>query len=228
MTPSRIPAHRKAPRRLSQDHLTRNALFLLISTGSMGAFGFVFWIVAAHLYSTVSIGRAATVISAMSVISYLSDLGLASTLIRVLPTSQDADAEINTALILTSALAVVIATAYVLVVPLFVPNVEFLRANPLHAIGFVVLNACVAANLLTDSVFIAYRRTQFNVVVDGLMQGVAKLACLGAFVGLPGECLLDVEPPATGDDISAAAMGRRALRTSASVPLWPTTSSSYL
>ena len=102
----------------------------------------------------------------------------------MLPTSQDADAEINTALILTSALAVVIATAYVLVVPLFVPNVEFLRANPLHAIGFVVLNACVAANLLTDSVFIAYRRTQFNVVVDGLMQGVAKLACLGVFVGL--------------------------------------------
>ena len=172
------------PSRLSQDHLTRNALFLLISTGTMGVFGFVFWVVAAHLYSSVSVGRASTVISATSVISYLSDLGLSSTLIRVLPTSQDSDAEINTALILTSALAVVIASVYLIVVPSLVPNVEFLRANALDAVGFVLLNACVAANLLTDSVFIAHRRTQFNILVDGLMQGTAKLACLGAFVGL--------------------------------------------
>jgi O-antigen/teichoic acid export membrane protein len=172
------------PGRLSEDHLVRNALFLLISTGTMGIFGFVFWIIAAHLYSSTSIGRAATVISAVSVIAYMSDLGLASTLIRVLPTSEDADAEINTALILTTALALMIATGYVIVVPLLVPNVAFLRHDPLDAVGFVLLNGCASANLLTDSVFIARRHTGYNILADGAIQGVVKLGCLGGFVGL--------------------------------------------
>jgi O-antigen/teichoic acid export membrane protein len=174
----------KLPWRLSEDHLVRNALFLLLSSGTMGTFGFVFWLLAAHLYSSVSVGQAATVIAAMTVISYISDLGLTNTLIRFLPTSQDPDAEINTALILTTVLAMVIATCYLLIAPNLVPNIRFLRENPLTAVGFVLLNGCAAANLLTDSVFIANRRSQYNFLVDGVMQGVVKLGCLGGFVGI--------------------------------------------
>jgi O-antigen/teichoic acid export membrane protein len=172
----------KLPWRLSEDHLMRNALFLLLSSGTIGTFGFVFWLLAAHLFSSVNVGQAATVIAATTVISYVSDLGLTNTVIRYLPTSEDPDAEINTALILTTALAMVIATLYLLVAPSLVPNIRFLRENPLTAIGFVLLNGCAAANLLTDAVFIAKRNSQYNFVVDGFIQGVVKLGCLGAFV----------------------------------------------
>jgi len=150
----------------------------------MGVFGFVFWLLAAHLYSSSSIGRAGTVISTMVLISFISDLGLSNTLVRVLPTSDDMDSEINLALVLTTGMAMVIATAYLLVAPSLVPRLDFLRANTLDAIGFVLLNGCAAANLLTDSVFIARRRSHYNLLVDGIFQGVAKLACLGGFVGL--------------------------------------------
>ena len=161
----------KLPWRMSEDHLIRNALFLLLSSGTMGTFGFVFWLLAAHLYSSVSVGQAATVIAAMTVISYISDLGLNNTLIRYLPTSQDPDGEINTALVLTTALAMVVATCYVLIAPTLVPNIRFLRENPLTAVGFVLLNGCAAANLLTDSVFIANRRSQYNFGSSGMNVG---------------------------------------------------------
>ena len=174
----------KLPWRLSEDHLVRNALFLLLSSGTIGTFGFVFWLLAAHLYSSISVGKAATVIAATTVISYISDLGLSNTLIRFLPTSQDADAEIDTALILTTALAMVVATCYLLIAPTLVPDIRFLRENALTGIGFVLLNGCAAANLLTDSVFIANRRSQYNFIVDGVMQGFVKLGCLGIFIGL--------------------------------------------
>lgn len=170
--------------RVADDHLVRNALFLLLSSGSVGIFGFVFWLLAAHLYSSASVGRAATVISALSVIAFISDLGLGGTLIRILPTSRDPDAEINTALLLCGAFAMVVATCYLIVVPSLVPNLEFLRANIFKSVGFVLLNGCAAANLLTDSVFIANRKSQYNLLVDGAIQGVTKLACLGVFVSL--------------------------------------------
>ena len=170
--------------RVADDHLVRNALFLLLSSGTMGVFGFVFWLLAAHLYSSASVGRAATVISAVTVISYISDLGLSITLVRILPTSRDADAEINTALLLTSALAMGVATCYLIVVPSLVSNLEFLRANIFKSVGFVLLTGCAAANLLTDSVFMANRKTQYNFLTDGAIQGVTKLACLGVFVSL--------------------------------------------
>jgi O-antigen/teichoic acid export membrane protein len=174
----------KLPWRLSEDHLLRNALFLFLSSGTISTFGFIFWLLAAHLYSSVSVGQAATVVAAMTVISYISDLGLNGTLVRFLPTSQDADADINTALVLTTALAIVVATGYLLIAPTFVPNIRFLRENPLTAIGFVLLNGCASANLLTDSAFIANRRSQYNLLVDGVIQGVAKIGCLVAFVGI--------------------------------------------
>ena len=168
--------------RLSNDHLVRNSLFLMLSTWTMGLFGFVFWLLAAHLCSSVSIGQATTVISAMSVIAYVSDLGLSQTLIRVLPTSRDANAEINTALVLSSGLAMLIAVGYLVVVPSITPNVEFLRGHLINAVAFVLLNGCAAANLLTDSVFIAHRRAYYNFLVDGVVQGVTKVVLLGGFL----------------------------------------------
>jgi O-antigen/teichoic acid export membrane protein len=120
----------------------------------------------------------------MVLISYISDLGLSYTLIRVLPTSDDPDSEINVALVLTTGMALVISACYLLVIPSLVPRLDFLRQNTLDAIGFVLLNGCASANLLTDSVFIARRQSQYNLLVDGIFQGVTKLVCLVGFVGL--------------------------------------------
>src|SRR2546421_1625985 len=169
---------------LRSDALLRNSFFILLTTATMGGVGFLFWLVNARLFTSSQIGVATTLISATALICYLSLLGFDATFIRFLPRSSNRDAEINTGLILVLGAALVVSTAYVLAAPIFVPALRFVRASPLYAIGFVVLTAFAAVNLVTDSVFIAYRGATYNFIVDGLLQGAAKLALPALLTGL--------------------------------------------
>lgn len=169
---------------LRHDHLLKNSFFILLATATVGLLGFLFWLVAARLFSVGQIGVATTLIAATNLLSYVSLLGLNTTLITSLPTSRTRSADVNTAVLLVFGTASVVALAYILVVPTFTPELAFVRnSSPLVA-GFVLLTAFTAVNLLTDSVFIAYRAARFNFVVDGIVQGGLKLALPATVVGL--------------------------------------------
>ena len=166
------------------DHLVRNSFFIMASTAAMGAFGFLFWLVAARLFTSGQIGVATTLISATILISYLGQFGFDATFVRYLPTSGDRNAEINTGITLVSGGSLLLALAYILVVPTFVPALRFVRSSPLYATGFIVFTALGSINLVTDAVFIAYRAAKYNFIVDGLIQGVSKVALPVMLVGL--------------------------------------------
>jgi O-antigen/teichoic acid export membrane protein len=176
-----------ALRALASDHLIRNSAFLTMNTVVMSGAGFAFWLINSHLFSAGQIGTATTLISGASIISYFSLFGFNTTFVRFLPTSRNRDAEMNTGLVVVFCAALVIATAYVLLVPSIVPRLTLVRGSPGLAIGFVALTAFSAVNLVTDSVFIALRKAQYNVVCDGIIQGAVKLSLpillveLGAF-----------------------------------------------
>ena len=166
------------------DHLVRNSFFIMLSTAAMGAFGFLFWLVAARLFTSGEIGVATTLISATILISYLGQFGFDATFVRFLPTSSDRNAEINTGISLVAGGSLLLALAYILVVPSFVPALRFVRSSPLYATGFIVFTALGSINLVTDAVFIAYRAAKYNFIVDGLIQGVSKVALPILVVGL--------------------------------------------
>lgn len=161
---------------LRTDHLVRNSFFIMASTAAMGGFGFLFWLVVARLYTSSQIGVATTLISATILISYLGQFGFDATFVRFLPTSRDRNAEVNTGLTLVASGAVVLALGYILVAPSFVPALRFVRDSPVYAGGFVLFTALASLNLVTDAVFIAYRAAKYNFIVDGLIQGLTKLA----------------------------------------------------
>jgi glycosyltransferase involved in cell wall biosynthesis/O-antigen/teichoic acid export membrane protein len=150
----------------------------------MGVLGFVFWALSARLFSPGQIGVATTLISATSLISYLSLLGFNTTFVRFLPGSRDPDAEINTGLLLVFGAGLVVALVYIVAVPSVVTQLRFVRDSAVYAAGFVLLTAFAAVNLATDSVFIAFRAARYNFLVDGLIQGGVKLALPLALVGL--------------------------------------------
>lgn len=169
---------------IRSDHLVRNSFFIMAATAAMGAFGFLFWLVVARLFTSGQIGVATTLISATILLSYFGQFGFDATFVRFLPTSLDRDAELNTGLTLVALGSILLGLLYILTVPSFVPALRFVRSSPLYVAGFVTLTAFAAVNLVTDAAFIAYRAAKYNFIVDGLIQGLSKLALPLLLVGM--------------------------------------------
>lgn len=169
---------------LHSDTLVRNSFYLMLSTGIMAVLGFVFWLISARIFSPEDIGIATTLISAMNLISYIGLLGFNSTLIRTLPTSKNRSTEMNTGLLLSTSAAIFIAGIYILLVPVIAPTLSLVHENPWYALGFILMTAFASVNLLTESIFIAFRAAKYNLFIDGIVMSSIKLALPFGFVGL--------------------------------------------
>ncbi len=163
--------------------LIKNAWNIMLTAVVMGGLGFLFWVLAARLLDAKQVGVATTLITATTLISHLSLLGLNTSFLHFLPTAKRRDEEISTGLVLTFFAAIAIAGLYVMVVPSISPRLHIL-SNPWTGLLFVVLTAFSAVNLLTDSLFIALRAAHYNVLVSGVFQGGAKLLLPFALGGL--------------------------------------------
>jgi O-antigen/teichoic acid export membrane protein len=162
--------------RLRGDHMLRNSLYLIVSSGVQAGLGFVFWIVMARLFSTEDVGKASSLISATTVIAYLALLGLNSTMVRYLPTAEDRNALITASFLLVAVGGAVLGLAYVVATPLIAPKLAFIDHSPALAAGFALMSVGAAVNLVTDSIFIASRRAGLCAVTDGGVGGVFKIA----------------------------------------------------
>jgi O-antigen/teichoic acid export membrane protein len=183
-----VAAVRAVPTRLGADHLLRNSLFILLSTGTMGVCGFLFWTISARLFTPTQVGVASTLVTASTMVAYSSLLGFNQTFVRSLPTAEPAERNrlIDTGLLLVLATGTVLATLYILIVPLVVHELRPVRDSLAFAIFFVVLTGVASVNLATDAVFLAYRSAVYNFAVDGVVQGLVKLALPWAVVALGG------------------------------------------
>jgi len=96
----------------------------------------------------------------MNVMAYISLLGVNSTFIRFLPRSKTRNQQINTGLILVILASIIVAAAFAIFAPLyFAPKLNVLHTNLAFGLTFVVLCIGNSVNLVTDSIFIAYRAT---------------------------------------------------------------------
>jgi O-antigen/teichoic acid export membrane protein len=176
-------AVRRLIRHFQTDTLFQNSVYLMLSTLVQAVLGFAFWLLNARLFAPDQIGLASALISASTFIAYLSLLGFNSTFIRFLPTSKQRNDKLNTGLSLVLVMATAVSIMYVIALPMLAPKLAGVVHTPGLALSFVVLSALGAGNLLTDSVFIAYRAAAYNLLIYSI-QSVAKLALPFALVGL--------------------------------------------
>ena len=179
----RLPPGRMLRERLQADHLVRNSLYLILNSGLQAALGFIFWIVAARLFTIEDVGKASSLIAATAIIAYIALLGLNSTFMRYLPTAPDRDALLTAGLLLVAASGTVIGLIYVFLTPVIAPRLAFVEHRPALAAGFILLAAAATVNLATDSIFIASRKAGYNALVDGGIGGITKIALAAMLVG---------------------------------------------
>lgn len=156
--------------------MLRNSLFLMASAGLTAGIGFLFWALVAHLYSSTQIGLATTLLSAISLISFLSTFGFGNTMIRFQADGAARHRQVSVMLALVAGASFVLGTGYILAVKVISPDLAFIRDKPVYALVLIVICVFATVNLVTDSVFMAARRAEYNTLVDGFIQSLSKLA----------------------------------------------------
>jgi O-antigen/teichoic acid export membrane protein len=169
---------------VNSDRLVRSSFFLIANFVTMGVLGFGFSVVVARIFTPEEVGVGTSLISAVSMIAFLSLFGLNWTIIRFISNSDNPNAQITYSLVVVTGLGVLISGIYVILVPLYAPALSFLRENPACAVGFIVVGALSGINLLTDSVFVGARRPEYNLLVDGVVQGLTKVILPFSLIGL--------------------------------------------
>lgn len=166
------------------DKLFRNSVYLILTTISMGGFGFIFWLISTRVFSPEEIGLGTTLISTVSLISLISLFGFNSTLIRFLPNSKNRSGEINTAFTLVTIITLISCIIYLSFLQFFTPKLLILRENNYYIIGFIIIAILSSINTLTNSIFIAYRATEYNLITDGFIVSISKLLLPVFFLSL--------------------------------------------
>jgi O-antigen/teichoic acid export membrane protein len=160
--------------------LLRGAYSLMANTAVTAALGMAFWVAAARLFPSGTVGRDTVLISVMIELSTVCQLNLANGIVRFLPDlgSRSAPA-LRATYALTAGVALVAGTGFVLAAPHLSGQLAYLGDEPTLAAGFVLALAFWGAFTLQDAALTATRRAPWIPVENGVF-GILKLAALPA------------------------------------------------
>lgn len=149
--------------------LFRNSIYLILNSLVPAVTGFVFWTVAARLYTTAEIGLASAVISIMTLLMLLSSLGLEVGLIRFIPQSGGGATDlINTCFTVAGMVALVVSGVFVLGLGIWAPALVQMQQNFILPIVFVLFTVVFAVYSLLHHTFVARRKSEFAVMQTGV------------------------------------------------------------
>jgi O-antigen/teichoic acid export membrane protein len=169
-------------RYFKSDTLFRNSVYLMLGTGVLAGFGFFFWLINSHLFSVSDIGLATTLISVMSLISMLSLIGFDTVFVRFLPKSDQKNENMNTGLILVSAISILLSVGFLAAVGTISPRLSFITGNPVYELIFVFSCLMNSLNSLTNSIFLAGRKAAFTLIVN-IVLSIFKIVLPFALIG---------------------------------------------
>jgi O-antigen/teichoic acid export membrane protein len=169
----RIAASLPVARRLLAMPLYQNAIYLWGNMLVVALAGLLFWALSAALYSPDEVGLAVAAISALTLLAMISTLGLGMGLVAYLPGSKgEAPILINSAVVASATCGGLLALIFLAGLPLWSPELGFLRSQPLYAFGFVLFTALMAVAYVQDQAFIALRSARYVLVKTILFQSV--------------------------------------------------------
>lgn len=158
--------------------LLRNAYALVVNAGLTALLGMVFWFVAARAYPSDVVGVGAATLAAMTTLSTIAQLNLASALSRFLPV---AGPRRRTLLRRCYGAAVTMAAAagvvFVLGTPWWSPSLRFLQDDLRLGIWFVVALVLWSLFVVQDGALSGLRRSTW-VVGKNTVHAVAKIGFL--------------------------------------------------
>jgi O-antigen/teichoic acid export membrane protein len=164
----------KTVRFVKNNPLVVNALNLILSSGVIAIFGFVFWTVVARSFRSQTVGLATTLLAMSNLISLLGLAGFDSVFMRFLSKSKQRNDQINTGMVFSAATSAILAAVFCIATPLLSPKLSFVAHNGWYLLSFVVFTIFATWNILTNAAIVAYRRTSFIVIIN-IIFGAVKM-----------------------------------------------------
>jgi len=161
--------------------LYSNAFYLMLNAGVMALFGFFFWVVVARFYTEAEVGLGSAIISAMSLLSIISLVGLNISLVRFLPHSDKPQELINSCYTLGGLVSLAIAGIFLAGLGFWSPALAFVKQNAVFASAFMVFTMLWTLHSLVNYTFVAQRRAGF-VLSKNTIFSVLKLGFPVLFV----------------------------------------------
>ena len=174
--------------RARRDSLIRNGVFSTATQVVSSAFGYLFWLLAAHLYSPAIVGLTAAAASATSVMLLLSGLGVGGMLIQSLPRQPKETGWSVTfwaGMATVTLFAVALCGIGVAVLPLISPELVALRGVGYAAV-FAVGTVALTVGSMLDCVYLAERKASYA-FSRNFAVGAVKVLMLGLFALAFGE-----------------------------------------
>jgi O-antigen/teichoic acid export membrane protein len=165
------------------DPLYRSAYSLMSSTVATGALGVVFWIVAARTYPEDVIGRDGILISTMLTVASVGQLNMSNAILRFLPgAGRDGTRMMLRIYGVSTAGALIVGSAFVLVAPLVAEDLRFLGEDWTLPVAYVLSVMLWSVFILQDAGLTALRRAPW-VAVENTAFGVLKILGLPLLLG---------------------------------------------
>ena len=204
--------------RVRRESLLRNSLFIMLTTVVNSAFGFLFWLVAARLFTARDVGLTAATISASTIIVILASIGVGGMLIQSLPKPS------GRSLTFWAGMATAIGTslaggcaAFVLL-PLISKELAALHSAA-YATIFTVGTVAMTAGSIVDSAFIAARAAG-SMLVRNSVAAAAKVLMVVFVIVLAGARRLDLLGAWAAASVVGLGLGIGILAARMSLP-WP-------
>jgi O-antigen/teichoic acid export membrane protein len=158
--------------------LYRNAVYLVAYSAVSSLTGVLFWIAAARLYDTDSVGLASAAIVAVGFVTVFSPLGLDFGLVRFLPgAGKRTNDIINTCFSTAGLAAVILAGIFLAGMGLWSPALLPIRESPALLASFIILASVFTLHGFATQVAIARRRAGFA-LTQGLVFGLSRFVPL--------------------------------------------------
>lgn len=170
------------PGRGRSDSMTGNALGMVAGRTAAMGFGFVFWLVAAHVATAAQVGFAAAVVSAMMLCTQFAQLGVGSAFISLSPAHRHRPGLLlDVALTMTAVGSLLVAAAFLVVARSWLPELGRVSRSPAWTLAFLAMSVAGTVGIVLD---------QVNVGLDRGIQVVTRTSAFGALtlvplVGLP-------------------------------------------
>lgn len=181
----------KAVKSQLKDPLYTNSLYIFSTRVLTVVSGFIFWMIAAKLYSVEEVGLAVALISSAGIVSMIAGLGFEHSIIRFV-TRFEAAKIINSSIAIIAVSSTVVGTCYCLVAMLLPSSSSLIRDLPFGPVAFVLFCVVSSIAVLTGNALLATRKPREylaqNILISTRLLILLPLVFLGSY-GIFGSAL---------------------------------------